>query len=365
MEETNLVSRNFKRAAMIGLGLGAGAGAMYFLDPQRGKKRRAIAQAKLQRATRMAQAALEVTSQDLQHRVEGARSKITRVFQSQGEVNPEILESRVRAKMGHIIARPHSIHVATKGHVIRLSGEVHPSDIEPLLNAVRKVPGVLDVEDALVKNENLPTAVTSIKRWSPTQRMWVAGLGSLLVAGGVFGVRTRRLSGAIRFLLGGATLGAGSALILRSASNQPLSLFFGSEKSPSIRIQKMIEISAPREKVFQAVKEILEGRLDSHSFPVRKDTQISHFKEKEELEWMSNASSRFPHCGKVIFRHGATLDQTRVEVDLSYRPRLGWLGHGILKALGRDPYAILNREGMELKASLERESTPSVRPLSA
>ena len=93
-------------AALIGVG--AGMAAMYFLDPNRGGGRRAIASDQFMSAGNRLPGAVRVTATDLSNRARGMWAEATRMFLAT-RPSDQVIEARVRSKMGRIVAHPHSV----------------------------------------------------------------------------------------------------------------------------------------------------------------------------------------------------------------------------------------------------------------
>src|SRR5436309_3141098 len=89
----------------IAAGLGAGAAAMYFMDPDRGARRRAILADKVSSSVRQVPRTLRVTKIDLANRARGIWSETQNMF-SKDEAPDEVIEARVRSKMGRIVSHP-------------------------------------------------------------------------------------------------------------------------------------------------------------------------------------------------------------------------------------------------------------------
>src|SRR4051812_24299275 len=119
-----------KDTTILGLlaGFGAGVGIMYFLDPDRGRRRRALAGEKMTSAAHRLPDAFRVTARDMSNRARGIWAETTNLFLSDNPPD-QVIEARVRSKMGRIVSHPHAVHVASRdGHVtldgIILAGEV-------------------------------------------------------------------------------------------------------------------------------------------------------------------------------------------------------------------------------------------------
>lgn len=123
--------------------LALGAGAMYFFDPERGRRRRA-------------------RIRDL---MSDTRERVTSLRLQAGsfpveELSDAVLVGRVRGVLGRAVSNPQAIKVtAHQGHVI-LSGPVLAAELNRLLEAVREVRGVVRVDHWLnvyEQADNLPT----------------------------------------------------------------------------------------------------------------------------------------------------------------------------------------------------------------
>lgn len=143
-------------------GLGLGAALMYVLDPERGKRRRAIARDKALAGAHKAGDRLAARSRDLTNRARGVAAELKSLTKSEAANDP-VLEERVRAELGRVVARPASIDVAAVAGTVILSGSVLTSELDLLLSAVRGVPGVEDVENRLEMYE------TPGDRWEPVE----------------------------------------------------------------------------------------------------------------------------------------------------------------------------------------------------
>jgi hypothetical protein len=128
---------------------GAGAVTAYFFDPRSGGRRRALAADKLVHLVHQLQRRIDDRSHDLFHRVEGAVAETRGKFDHR-QIDDEILEERVRAKIGHTCTHPSAIEVHSKGKgVVELKGPILVAERERVLHAVRGIPGVRGIDDDL------------------------------------------------------------------------------------------------------------------------------------------------------------------------------------------------------------------------
>ena len=127
--------------------LAAGAFATFFLDPEQGRRRRAIARDKLVSGLKRASDSSQALAHSLRNRstgiVAGARRRL-----SPAPVTDDVLAERVRARMGHYVSHA-SIDVQVAAGEVTLRGPVLDTEIEALLRAVRAVPGVRGVVNQL------------------------------------------------------------------------------------------------------------------------------------------------------------------------------------------------------------------------
>jgi gas vesicle protein len=126
----------------------AGAAAMYFFDPDRGKKRRTLLRDKTKHTIRVANDKVDRTGRDIRNHVVGTFCKVQSLFR-EGELTDAVLQERVRSKMGRVISHPKAVKVAATDGIVSLSGPVMASEEHPLLNAINKIHGVKGIENLL------------------------------------------------------------------------------------------------------------------------------------------------------------------------------------------------------------------------
>ena len=162
-------------------GLGLGAALMYVLDPDRGKRRRALVRDKALSGAHKAGDRLAARSRDLKNRARGVAAEVKALTKSD-EPDDLVLAERVRAELGRTVGHPASIDVEAVAGTVILSGSVLTSELDELLSAVRGVPGVEDVENRLETYEtpgDVPARPLSrdlrgegrvnLDRWEPTE----------------------------------------------------------------------------------------------------------------------------------------------------------------------------------------------------
>src|SRR5918992_2912051 len=131
---------------------GLGVALMYFLDPGRGARRRALVRDKIVHALRKTEDAAETTGRDLRNRAKGLAAEIRNRFEPE-DVDDDVLVARVRAELGRAVSHPGSIAVTARDGRVTLSGPILAREADELLSDVRSVRGVRDVVDRLERHE--------------------------------------------------------------------------------------------------------------------------------------------------------------------------------------------------------------------
>src|SRR5215207_10566308 len=131
--------------------VGLGATAMYFLDPQRGRRRRHVMSDKFVHAAKEARGAVGSTSRDLQNRAEGLAAVARRLRRDR--TDDEVLVERVRAALGRSVSHPGAIDVSAAQGRVTLRGQVLAGEADDLVASVARVRGTRDVVDDLERHE--------------------------------------------------------------------------------------------------------------------------------------------------------------------------------------------------------------------
>src|SRR5947207_6459358 len=143
----------------------AGALAMYFLDPQGGRRRGARTRDKAERVPRRMREAYDVTLRDTRHRAMGIKAIGRRVLR-RGGVDDETLAGRVRAALGRYVSHPHAIEVNVSGGEVSLGGPILEREVPGFLRAVKQVRGVRRVANQLVVHK-APGNISSLQGGVP------------------------------------------------------------------------------------------------------------------------------------------------------------------------------------------------------
>jgi BON domain len=185
------------KGLVFGAGLGLGTGLMFLLDPDRGKRRRALLRDKCVWAARKTGEGVGVTARDLRNRTQGLMTEVQSRFSS-GRIDDSVLIDRVRSKLGRVVSHPRAIHVSVQNGRAVLSGPILTAEVPKLLRVAGHVNGVNQVVNCLESHDE-PGDHPELqggrerggqrfelfqKTWSPTTRFLAgAGIGaaSLLV----------------------------------------------------------------------------------------------------------------------------------------------------------------------------------------
>jgi hypothetical protein len=137
-----------KEAQSLMAGVAIGAGMMFLLDPRQSGARLARIRDKSVRAVHELEHASSIGARDLEHRAEGFMARLR--GGDRHVADGHVLEERVRAVLGRHCSHPSAITVIAKGDgLVELKGPVLEGDVEDLLHAVRRVPGVRLIDDDL------------------------------------------------------------------------------------------------------------------------------------------------------------------------------------------------------------------------
>lgn len=167
-------------------GLGVGAGLMYFLDPDRGRRRRALVRDQVVHSAHVGRDAVGATRRDVAHRAAGMMARMRGAVQGR-PVDDVVLTDRVRAQLGRFVSHPHAIDVAVSDGIVALRGPVLQAEVPRLIAAIERVRGVREVVDALEAHAEAgdvpglqgggpaPGTLAGIRQraWSPTTRLLV------------------------------------------------------------------------------------------------------------------------------------------------------------------------------------------------
>lgn len=367
-------------------GIGAGAALMYFLDPHRGTRRRNLVRDKIVHAGHAASDALGPASRDIRNRAQGVAGEARSRFTG-GDADDAVIVARVRSSIGRAVSHPGAITVtAEQGRVI-LGGPVLEGDLDPLLEKVRGVRGVRTVDNRLEVHataDNVPglqgdpnrtgeVPELAQEKWTPAVRLLATATGRVLM---FFALRRR---GAVGLALGAA----GLALSLRSSTNMSARRLTGiGAGRRAVDVQKTITINAPVEQVFQyfsawenwpqwmshvrEVRRIGSATSDTRTHwevdgpagvTVEWDAITTQLVPNEVIAWKSVEDAAVGNAGIIRFTPSDD-GATTIDVQMSYNPPAGALGHVVAKFFGRDPKQQMDDDLARLKTTIETGTPP-------
>ncbi len=357
-------------------GFAAGAAFMYFADPDRGKRRRALIRDQSVRMSHRFSGLMDKAARDAANRARGAACAFRSAFRG-GATLDDVVVQRVRSKLGRLVGHPHAVEVSSSGGVVTLSGLVLRSEEAHLLRCVKAIAGVRGVHNRLEAHDS-SEHISSLQggrrresrselfqqRWTPALRVAAGALGGTLIAYGIRGKRPGAIAGGL----------AGAALLGRAVLNRELADLAGIGDGARVAaFDKTIHIQAPPEEVFKFLsdyqklplfmshlKEVRDlGGEKSHwvaegpaKIPVSWDAEITQSVPNKLLAWRSVPGSIVETQGVVRFdanSHGGT----RVNIRMAYKPPAGLLGHYISALFGADPKSEIDDDMVRLKSLLE------------
>lgn len=137
-----------RQLARIATAFAAGAALMYYLDPQGGRRRRALARDRGVAVTHDAQRLVRGKTRRAADRTRGliarARSAVARA-----PVGDDQLHDRIRARLGHLVEHPGQVNVDVQQGVVVLRGRASPGEIEELEAVLPSMQGVLGIDNRL------------------------------------------------------------------------------------------------------------------------------------------------------------------------------------------------------------------------
>ena len=363
-------------------GLGLGAGLMYMLDPNRGRRRRALVRDRLVHTAHAMRDATGTTSRDLGHRARGLWAEGSHLLKHDG-ASDEVLAARVRSRLGRAVSHPHAIQVTAGNGRVSLSGQVLADEVDDLLSCVSKVRGVQEVENLLAihaeagdvlglqggrtrPNGNSPFMPAN---WSPTARLLAGVTGGALTAWCL----KRRDSVGMAF----GALGCG--LLVRGLTNLEMKSLVGVGRDcRAVEVQKTINIKAPVGQVFDFwadyrnfprfmsnVREVRPTGGDrSHwtvvgpaGVSVGWTAEVTEFARNKLMAWRTVPGSAIGSHGTVHFEPNPG-GGTRVHIKLCYQPPGGAVGHALAGLFGADPKSEMDADLARMKTLIETGQMP-------
>ncbi len=363
---------------------GVGAAVEYVLDPDRGHARRARLRDKAVHASSVVNNGCRVLVRDMAGRGRGVVAG-ARYLVAGRNVEDDVLHERVRAELGRHVSHPHAVHVHVADRVVTLTGDVLAAEEQRARRALRRVPGVRQLVPEWTAHTDttgvsalqgegrarVPTMELMQEQWSPTARflMGTAAVGSWLVS--------LRTPAPVAWVL----RGAGTAVAARVATNQPMRRITGlGAGRGAVRLHGAVCVSASPGRVWSVVSDYTvfpmfmpdvrlvnrseDGRLSQWEItgpgglPIRFDAEETEREEGRRISWQTRDGELVAHSGTL--RLDPVDDgRTRVQVQLTYNPVAGAIGHAVATMLGANPARKLHDDLQRLKTALDIESVGS------
>lgn len=138
-----------KTLTRIAAAFAAGAALMYYLDPQAGRRRRALVRERGLAAGHDTGRLLHGKSRHAMDRARGALARARSAFE--GEVPADdVLRDRIRSGMGHVIEHPGQVNVDVQQGYVVLRGHASIEEIEDLTLRLSTMRGVVGVDNRIV-----------------------------------------------------------------------------------------------------------------------------------------------------------------------------------------------------------------------
>ncbi|MCM5680132.1 BON domain-containing protein [Schlegelella sp. S2-27] len=126
--------------------LAAGAAAMYYLDPQMGRRRRAVARDRLVSVSHDAGDFAQAKGRRAGDRLKGAWAQIAG---SSAPSSDAQLRERIRSRLGRTISHPRAVQVDVVGGQVCLRGDLLAQELDDLLTTVSGMRGVRGIDNQL------------------------------------------------------------------------------------------------------------------------------------------------------------------------------------------------------------------------
>lgn len=363
-------------------GVGLGLGMMYFLDPDRGRRRRALAADQWDRTVHATQDYWDKARRDLQNRAGGLRAEFGSLTHG-GAADDRVIRERVRAKLGRHVSHPHAIRIEAHDGQVVLSGQVLADEVPQLVQAVGMVRGVRGVQNRLESHRQAGN-LSALQGGRPVtgeppegmQDRWTPGTRLLVQAAGVTLMANCLIRRSFSSMLWG-TLGFG--LFTRATSNRTFGELTGtSSHGRSCHFQRTVTIHAPVERVWEfmtdyermaefipgvtAVERTGDNRIRwmmtlPGGMEMRFEEELIESTEHERLEWCSLPGAPVAYHGRIRLERDGE-QATRLHVTFDYSPPGGALAGMLARLFGADPEHLFQYALMRAKSWLETGNPP-------
>lgn len=247
--------------------LALGAGAMYYLDPQQGRRRRALVGDKVNSVSHDARDYLESRRKHAADRVQGMVSRVRSRFSAEMPGDQQ-LDGQIRSRLGRAVSYPHAIETQVREGGVLLRGDILEGEVNALMAEIWSIRGVRSI-DCQLNIHAEPGQVPSLQgRAHRTRRAraryFARNVATLLaVAGGLGAIlKALRTEGSATGLFSLATtllalgMGDGAQRLVRRRRS--------SVHNQRARPAADIRVEPPRERVDEGVPALLNPGAAFH-----------------------------------------------------------------------------------------------------
>lgn len=126
---------------------------MYYLDPLRGKRRRALVRDQFVRIQHRTGNRGRAATLNLFQRTRGLAVRSgSRIRSSviKPDTSDPVIIAHARAILGHSVSHPRSVEILANNGQLIVSGELNRAEASRLFRRLRKIPGVMDIESRVI-----------------------------------------------------------------------------------------------------------------------------------------------------------------------------------------------------------------------
>lgn len=128
---------------------GTAVALTFFLDPKRGRRRRALVRDKMSHLAKDTGRSLGKAGRDLGNRTRGVAAETWSWARPHQVAEDEVLEERIRSKIGRCVSQPNAIEVSARNGMITLRGDIVESEMRKLMSRVYSVRDVKNVRNEM------------------------------------------------------------------------------------------------------------------------------------------------------------------------------------------------------------------------
>lgn len=125
--------------------LALGAGAMYYLDPQQGRRRRALVGDKVDSLSHDARDYLDSQRKHASDRVRGMAARVRSRFSS-AQPSDQQLYGNVRSRLGRTVSYPHAVDTDVQEGRVLLKGDILERELNTLMAEIWSIRGVKSID---------------------------------------------------------------------------------------------------------------------------------------------------------------------------------------------------------------------------